>query len=175
MLHRTSHSGRAPKRSGETWVRTTWRGGTTRMPGSTCLGGRGGVRAPDAGVHPPHPASCVLLPGLPKMEASQPYSGIPPPPGALGPALRLSPGDVVEVTVAEAEQLWWQVRTGPSWSCWDGAPLWGQTTMATLGWTSSMEADHYGHTGMELQYGGRPWPHWEGPLLWEQATVAILG
>ncbi|NXN56636.1 VAV protein, partial [Rynchops niger] len=49
--------------------------------------------------------------GLPKMEASQPYSGIPPPPGGLGPALRLSPGDVVEVTVAEAEQLWWQVGT----------------------------------------------------------------
>ncbi|KAK4805916.1 hypothetical protein QYF61_021480 [Mycteria americana] len=48
--------------------------------------------------------------GLPKMEASQPYSGVPPPPGALGPALRLSPGDVVEVTVAEAEQLWWQGR-----------------------------------------------------------------
>uniref|UniRef100_A0A8D0F911 Vav guanine nucleotide exchange factor 1 n=1 Tax=Strix occidentalis caurina TaxID=311401 RepID=A0A8D0F911_STROC len=48
--------------------------------------------------------------GLPKMEASQPYSGIPPPPGALAPALRLSPGDVVEVTVAEAEQLWWQGR-----------------------------------------------------------------
>ncbi|KAF1570447.1 UNVERIFIED_CONTAM: Proto-oncogene vav, partial [Eudyptes robustus] len=47
---------------------------------------------------------------LPKMEASQPYSGVPPPPGAMGPALRLSPGDVVEVTVAEAEQLWWQGR-----------------------------------------------------------------
>uniref|UniRef100_A0A8B9MVJ8 Vav guanine nucleotide exchange factor 1 n=1 Tax=Accipiter nisus TaxID=211598 RepID=A0A8B9MVJ8_9AVES len=47
---------------------------------------------------------------LPKMEASQHYSGVPPPPGALGPALRLSPGDVVEVTVAEAEQLWWQGR-----------------------------------------------------------------
>ncbi|NXJ35633.1 VAV protein, partial [Ciconia maguari] len=53
--------------------------------------------------------------GLPKMEASQPYSGVPPPPGALGPALRLSPGDVVEVTVAEAEQLWWQVGTGHLW------------------------------------------------------------
>ncbi|NXS76274.1 VAV protein, partial [Pandion haliaetus] len=49
--------------------------------------------------------------GLPKMEANQHYSGVPPPPGALGPALRLSPGDVVEITVAEAEQLWWQVGT----------------------------------------------------------------
>ncbi|KAF1498088.1 Proto-oncogene vav, partial [Megadyptes antipodes antipodes] len=63
--------------------------------------------------------------GLPKMEASQHYSGVPPPPGAMGPALRLSPGDVVEVTVAEAEQLWWQVGTGPSRSCWD---RWRQTT-----------------------------------------------
>ncbi|NWS78785.1 VAV protein, partial [Crotophaga sulcirostris] len=44
------------------------------------------------------------------METSQPYSGVPPPPGNLGPALRLNPGDVVEVTVAEAEQLWWQGR-----------------------------------------------------------------
>uniref|UniRef100_A0A8B9TA93 Vav guanine nucleotide exchange factor 1 n=1 Tax=Anas platyrhynchos TaxID=8839 RepID=A0A8B9TA93_ANAPL len=50
------------------------------------------------------------LGGLPKMEATQHYGGVPPPPGAVGPALRLSPGDIVEVTVAEAEQLWWQGR-----------------------------------------------------------------
>uniref|UniRef100_A0A8B9QMT8 Vav guanine nucleotide exchange factor 1 n=1 Tax=Apteryx owenii TaxID=8824 RepID=A0A8B9QMT8_APTOW len=49
--------------------------------------------------------------GLPKMEASQPYSGIPPPPGNIGPSLRLSPGDIVEVMKAEVEQLWWQVGT----------------------------------------------------------------
>uniref|UniRef100_A0A8B9QPU8 Vav guanine nucleotide exchange factor 1 n=1 Tax=Apteryx owenii TaxID=8824 RepID=A0A8B9QPU8_APTOW len=48
--------------------------------------------------------------GLPKMEASQPYSGIPPPPGNIGPSLRLSPGDIVEVMKAEVEQLWWQGR-----------------------------------------------------------------
>ncbi|XP_068778751.1 proto-oncogene vav [Struthio camelus] len=48
--------------------------------------------------------------GLPKMEVSQPYSGIPPPPGNMGPPLRLSPGDIVEVMKAEAEQLWWQGR-----------------------------------------------------------------
>ncbi|XP_031465117.1 proto-oncogene vav-like [Phasianus colchicus] len=48
--------------------------------------------------------------GLPKMEASQHYSGVPPPPGNVGPALRLSPGDVVEAMVAEVEQLWWQGR-----------------------------------------------------------------
>ncbi|KAM4643828.1 proto-oncogene vav [Amazona ochrocephala] len=48
--------------------------------------------------------------GLPKVEALQPYSGVPPPPGAMGPGLSLSPGDIVEVTVAEAEQQWWQGR-----------------------------------------------------------------
>ncbi|KAM8793923.1 proto-oncogene vav [Eudromia elegans] len=48
--------------------------------------------------------------GLPKMETNQPYSGIPPPPGNMGPPLRLSPGDIVEVMKAEAEQLWWQGR-----------------------------------------------------------------
>ncbi|XP_032939655.1 proto-oncogene vav [Catharus ustulatus] len=48
--------------------------------------------------------------GLPKMESTQPYSGVPPPPGVLGPPLRLSPGDVIEVTTAEAEELWWQGR-----------------------------------------------------------------
>ncbi|TRZ05618.1 hypothetical protein HGM15179_021489 [Zosterops borbonicus] len=44
------------------------------------------------------------------MESTQPYSGVPPPPGVLAPPLRLSPGDVIEVTVAEAEELWWQGR-----------------------------------------------------------------
>ncbi|NXK50213.1 VAV protein, partial [Chauna torquata] len=60
--------------------------------------------------------------GLPKMEASQHYGGVPPPPGAMGPALRLSPGDIVEVTVAEAEQLWWQV--GSRWG-WHWTPVVG--------------------------------------------------
>ena len=46
------------------------------------------------------------------MEASQHYSGVPPPPGNVGPPLRLSPGDVVEAMVAEVEQLWWQVGGG---------------------------------------------------------------
>ncbi|XP_068033836.1 LOW QUALITY PROTEIN: proto-oncogene vav-like, partial [Anomalospiza imberbis] len=48
--------------------------------------------------------------GLPKMESTQGYSGVPPPPGVLAPPLRLSPGDVIEVTAAEAEELWWQGR-----------------------------------------------------------------
>uniref|UniRef100_A0A4X2M243 Proto-oncogene vav n=1 Tax=Vombatus ursinus TaxID=29139 RepID=A0A4X2M243_VOMUR len=46
--------------------------------------------------------------GLPKMEVCQEYYGLPPPPVAFGPFLRLNPGDIVELTKAEAEQNWWQ-------------------------------------------------------------------
>lgn len=48
--------------------------------------------------------------GLPKMEVCQEYYGIPPPPGAFGPFLRLNPGDIVELTKAEAEHNWWEGR-----------------------------------------------------------------
>ena len=48
--------------------------------------------------------------GLPKLEVCQEYYGLPPPPVAFGPPLRLSVGDIVELSKAEAEQLWWQVR-----------------------------------------------------------------
>ncbi|KAI4583949.1 hypothetical protein MJG53_007228 [Ovis ammon polii x Ovis aries] len=48
--------------------------------------------------------------GLPKMEVCQEYYGLPPPPGAIGPFLRLSLGDIVELTKAEAEQNWWEGR-----------------------------------------------------------------
>uniref|UniRef100_A0A2K5C9K1 Vav guanine nucleotide exchange factor 1 n=1 Tax=Aotus nancymaae TaxID=37293 RepID=A0A2K5C9K1_AOTNA len=50
--------------------------------------------------------------GLPKMEVFQEYYGLPPPPGAIGPFLRLNPGDIVELTKAEAEQNWWEVQAG---------------------------------------------------------------
>ncbi|XP_020826898.1 proto-oncogene vav isoform X2 [Phascolarctos cinereus] len=46
--------------------------------------------------------------GLPKMEVCQEYYGLPPPPVAFGPFLRLNLGDIVELTKAEAEQNWWQ-------------------------------------------------------------------
>ncbi|XP_028907965.1 proto-oncogene vav isoform X1 [Ornithorhynchus anatinus] len=52
--------------------------------------------------------------GLPKMEVCQEYIGLPPPPVAFGPALRLSPGDIVELTRAEAEQNWWEGRNTSS-------------------------------------------------------------
>lgn len=46
------------------------------------------------------------------MEVCQEYYGLPPPPGAIGPFLRLNPGDIVELTKAEAEQNWWEVQAG---------------------------------------------------------------
>nr|XP_056711538.1 proto-oncogene vav isoform X1 [Euleptes europaea] len=52
--------------------------------------------------------------GLPKLEACQGYFGMPPPPMAFGAPLKLSVGDIVEVTKAEAEQLWWQGRNTSS-------------------------------------------------------------
>uniref|UniRef100_A0A2K5RRB9 Vav guanine nucleotide exchange factor 1 n=1 Tax=Cebus imitator TaxID=2715852 RepID=A0A2K5RRB9_CEBIM len=52
-----------------------------------------------------HTPSCAWqIMGLPKMEVFQEYYGLPPPPGAIGPFLRLNPGDIVELTKAEAEQ-----------------------------------------------------------------------
>ncbi|CAH6779500.1 Vav1 [Phodopus roborovskii] len=48
--------------------------------------------------------------GLPKMEVFQEYYGIPPPPVAFGTFLRLNPGDIVELTKAEAEHNWWEGR-----------------------------------------------------------------
>ncbi|XP_056366447.1 proto-oncogene vav [Oenanthe melanoleuca] len=75
----------------------------------TCgkAGGDPGSGARKNKSHRPGPEKKL---GLPKMESTQPYSGVPPPPGVLGPPLRLSPGDVIEVTMAEAEELWWQGR-----------------------------------------------------------------
>lgn len=46
------------------------------------------------------------------MEVCQEYYGLPPPPGAFGPFLRLNHGDIVELTKAEAEQNWWEVQAG---------------------------------------------------------------
>lgn len=51
--------------------------------------------------------------GLPKLEVCQEYYGVPPPPVAFGPPLRLNVGDIVELNKAEAEQLWWQVNVIP--------------------------------------------------------------
>ncbi|XP_066469524.1 proto-oncogene vav isoform X2 [Tiliqua scincoides] len=52
--------------------------------------------------------------GLPKLEVCQGYYGLPPPPVAFGPPLRLNVGDIIELNKAEAEQLWWQGRNTSS-------------------------------------------------------------
>ncbi|XP_058863005.1 proto-oncogene vav-like [Acipenser ruthenus] len=49
-------------------------------------------------------------PGLPKMEVSQEYYGMPPPPVAFGQPLRLALGDIIELTKAEVDQSWWEGR-----------------------------------------------------------------
>uniref|UniRef100_A0A8C4M391 Vav guanine nucleotide exchange factor 1 n=1 Tax=Equus asinus asinus TaxID=83772 RepID=A0A8C4M391_EQUAS len=43
-------------------------------------------------------------------ELGESAEGLPPPPGAFGPFLRLNLGDIVELTKAEAEQNWWEGR-----------------------------------------------------------------
>uniref|UniRef100_A0A8C2EWD9 Vav guanine nucleotide exchange factor 1 n=1 Tax=Cyprinus carpio TaxID=7962 RepID=A0A8C2EWD9_CYPCA len=48
--------------------------------------------------------------GLPKMEVCVDYYGLPPPPLAFGQPLPLSVGDVVELTRAEVDLQWWEVR-----------------------------------------------------------------
>lgn len=89
------------------------------------------------------------------MEASQHYSGVPPPPGNVGPPLRLSPGDVVEAMVAEVEQLWWQV--GGGWGA-VGAFRGGWDRRGHMGWGSSVgETEHCGRIeGGAPLWGMRP-------------------
>ncbi|XP_072320037.1 proto-oncogene vav-like [Eucyclogobius newberryi] len=55
-------------------------------------------------------ASAAPSAGFPKMEASQDYFGLPPPPVGFGLALPLSRGDVVELTKAEVSMQWWEGR-----------------------------------------------------------------
>ncbi|XP_029901427.1 proto-oncogene vav [Myripristis murdjan] len=53
--------------------------------------------------------------GLPKMEVSQEYYGLPPPPVAFGQPLHLSKSEIIELTRAEADLQWWEgknVMTG---------------------------------------------------------------
>ncbi|KAM9856762.1 proto-oncogene vav isoform 1-T2 [Aulostomus maculatus] len=48
--------------------------------------------------------------GYPKMEVCQEYYGLPPPPVGFGGPLHLSKGDIIELTRAEADLLWWEGR-----------------------------------------------------------------
>ncbi|XP_075869905.1 proto-oncogene vav isoform X1 [Nelusetta ayraudi] len=48
--------------------------------------------------------------GYPKMEVSQEYYGLPPPPVGFGQPLHLSIGDIIELTKADADLAWWEGR-----------------------------------------------------------------
>ncbi|XP_063810174.1 proto-oncogene vav [Pseudophryne corroboree] len=48
--------------------------------------------------------------GFTKMETCHDYIGIPPPPIAFGPPLKMQKGEIIELTKAEAEQNWWEGR-----------------------------------------------------------------
>ena len=45
------------------------------------------------------------------MEVCQEYYGLPPPPVGFGQPLHLSKGDIIELTRAEADLPWWEVKT----------------------------------------------------------------
>ncbi|XP_069460530.1 proto-oncogene vav [Ambystoma mexicanum] len=48
--------------------------------------------------------------GLTKMEVCEDYYGVPPPPLGFGLPLKMHQGDILELTSADAEQLWWEGR-----------------------------------------------------------------
>lgn len=52
--------------------------------------------------------------GFPKMEVSQDYYGLPPPPVGFGQPLHLSKGNIVELTRADADLSWWEVMFKPT-------------------------------------------------------------
>uniref|UniRef100_A0A8C4HJX5 Osteoclast-stimulating factor 1 n=1 Tax=Dicentrarchus labrax TaxID=13489 RepID=A0A8C4HJX5_DICLA len=52
----------------------------------------------------------LALSGFPKMEVSQEYYGLPPPPVGFGQPLQLSKGDIIELTRADVELPWWEGR-----------------------------------------------------------------
>lgn len=52
----------------------------------------------------------LSLSALPKMEVCHDYYGMPPPPVAFGQPLHLTAGDVIELTRADVDLQWWEVR-----------------------------------------------------------------
>ncbi|XP_029030138.2 proto-oncogene vav isoform X2 [Betta splendens] len=66
--------------------------------------------------------------GCPKMEVCQEYYGLPPPPVGFGQPLNLSKGDIIELTRANAAQLWWEGRN---------------LTVGSMGWFPSQKVQPY--------------------------------
>ncbi|XP_033943278.1 proto-oncogene vav-like isoform X2 [Pseudochaenichthys georgianus] len=80
-----------------------------------CLGrvtacGRNSDHAGTLKKHKTHRSTGQSSAGFPKMEASQEYYGVPPPPVGFGQPLQLSKGDIIELTRADAELPWWEGR-----------------------------------------------------------------
>lgn len=44
------------------------------------------------------------------MEVCQEYYGLPPPPVGFGQPLQLFKGDIIELTRADVDLAWWEVR-----------------------------------------------------------------
>ncbi len=55
-------------------------------------------------------SSSLSVSGFPKMEVNQEYYGLPPPPVGFGQPLHLSKGDIIELTRADADLPWWEVK-----------------------------------------------------------------
>ncbi|XP_033986180.1 proto-oncogene vav-like isoform X2 [Trematomus bernacchii] len=80
-----------------------------------CLGrvpacGRNSDHAGTLKKHKTQRSSGQSSTGFPKMEASQEYYGVPPPPVGFGQPINLSKGDIIELTRADAELPWWEGR-----------------------------------------------------------------
>jgi len=58
--------------------------------------------------------SYAPLSGFPKMEVCQEYYGLPPPPVGFGQPLQLCKGDIIELTRADVDLAWWEVKSNPS-------------------------------------------------------------
>lgn len=51
------------------------------------------------------------------MEVNQDYYGLPPPPVGFGQPLHLSRGNIIELSRAEADLPWWEVKLKIKCAC----------------------------------------------------------
>ncbi|XP_048378139.2 proto-oncogene vav-like [Stegostoma tigrinum] len=93
--------------------------------------------------------------GLPKTEVSQEYFGMPPPPVAFGPALKLLLGDIIELTKAEVEQQWWEGRN---------------TSTNEIGWFPCTKVKPF-VCAPQLDYSSFSW--YAGPMERSQAEALL--
>uniref|UniRef100_A0A8C4NSI7 Osteoclast-stimulating factor 1 n=1 Tax=Dicentrarchus labrax TaxID=13489 RepID=A0A8C4NSI7_DICLA len=77
--------------------------------------------------------------GFPKMEVSQEYYGLPPPPVGFGQPLQLSKGDIIELTRADVELPWWEGRN---------------LTVGQMGWFPCQKVQPYLSVSMMHKFAG---------------------